>query len=137
MARWSYENSLTDIQNRILEQISNHLGMHVLMGNILHMDNEEYDILVSKLKCISQVEECEKYCLSIIAAWVTSCKLGREKSFYTDVIKEIKKRFPQHYHTYVMEIFTSTFYNYQIDTMGVNFSNIKDIRKVILIHGDE
>ena len=136
MAKWSYENSLTDIQNCILVQITNHMGIHVLMGNILDISYEEYKILVSKLKYISQVEECEKYCISIIAAWVISCRLGLEKDFYNE-LKNIKKRLPQHYHTFVMEIFTSTFYNYQIDTMGIKFKSTHDIRKAILMHGNE
>lgn len=136
MAKWSYNNSLTDIQNCILEQIINHMGNHVLMGDILDISYEEYEILASKLRFISQVEECEKYCISIIAAWVVSCRHGREKQFYSE-LKEIKKRLPQHYHTFIMEIFTSTFYNYQIDTMGIEFKSTNDVRKVILQHGDE
>lgn len=136
MARWSYDNSLTDIQNNILEQIANHMGNNVHMGNILNISYEEYEILTSKLKFISQVEECEKYCIAIIAAWVTACKHGKEKQFYSE-LKEIKKRLPQHYHTYIMEIFTSTFYNYQIDTLGIEFKSSGDVRRAIIVHGDK
>lgn len=135
MASWSYDNSLTDIQNCILEQIANHMGNHVLMGNILNISYEEYEVLTSKLRFISQVEECEKYCIAIIAAWVAACKHGREKQFYSE-LKQIKKRLPQHYHTYIMEAFTSTFYNYQIDTMGIEFKSSADIRKAIIMHND-
>ncbi len=135
MSIWSYNNSLTDIQNSIISQITNHMGIHVMMGSILNIDYEDYQILTSKLDAIKCIEETEKYCISIIAAWVVSSKFRREPQFFNEMYN-IFKSFPQHYHSYVMEMFASTFYNYQIDTMGVTFRSTDDIRKVVLRHSE-
>ncbi len=136
MARWSYDTSLSDIQNIILGLITNKLGDHVMMKSVLNMNYDEYQVICSKLRTMTRVEECEKYCISIIAAWVASNTFGREQFFYDGVLA-VSKRFPQHYHSYIMDFFTSAFYNYQIDTMGVEFKNASNIRKVVQAHGDE
>lgn len=135
MSKWSYNNSLTDIQNSIINQITNHMGVRVMMGNILDIDYEDYQILTSKLRNIRQIQETELYCISIIAGWVVSSKFRRESEFYSEMMKTFRS-FPQHYHSYVMELFSSTFYNYSIDTMGVTFKNTCDIRKVVLSHNE-
>lgn len=112
------------------------MGIHVMMGGILNIDYEDYKILTSKLNTITCIEETDKYCISIIAGWVASSVFRREPLFYDGMMK-IFKNFPQHYHAYLMEMFASTFYNYQIDTMGTTFRSSDDIRHVILIHSEK
>lgn len=136
MSRWSYNTSLSDIQNTIINLIANHMGDHVMMSSVVNMDYEEYQIICSKLQNISRVEECEKYCITIIATWVASNSFGREPLFF-EKVKHTLKQFPQHYFSFIIDSFTSTFYNYQIDTMGMDFKDGKCIRKVILAHSHE
>ena len=66
MARWSYDTSLSDIQNIILGLITNKLGDHVMMKSVLNMNYDEYQVICSKLRTMTRVEECEKYCISIM-----------------------------------------------------------------------
>lgn len=135
MSLWSYESSLNDIQNCISNEIIQHLSTNKILGSILSINYEEYQILTSKLLCIQHSEEYEKYCLSIIVSWVSSCSFNREQYFFSKFMDSYK-RLPQHHHSYVMEIFASTFYNYQFDTLGVSFNNVNDIHRVILYHGE-
>ena len=135
MARWTYNSSLSDIQHIISDEIMVHMSQRVVLQSVFSIDFEEYQILTSKLLCITQAEEYTHYCLAIIVSWVASCRFGREDAFFSKVCTAFKKT-QQHHHSYLMEAITSTFYEYQIDTCGVSFHNLNDVRKVILYHGN-
>lgn len=135
MARWTYNSSLSDIQNRISDEIMINMSPRVVLQSVFSIDYEEYQILTSKLLCITQAEEYEHYCLAIVVSWVASCKFGREKFFFDKVLAASKK-IQQHHHSYLMEAVTSTFYDYQFDTCGISFHSVYDVRNVILHHGN-
>lgn len=135
MARWTYNTSLNDIQQIIAKEITTNMTQRVVLQSILSIDYEEYQILTSKLLCITQAAEYKHYALAIIVSWVASCKFDREEQFYAK-IKDSIKRTQQHHHAYLMEVMTSTFYDYQFDTLGISFHSFRDIRKVILHHGN-
>lgn len=130
---WNESTNLDVMQQQIGDIFQERLGQGVLIGNILNLDREDYRLLYDKAVRISDPGLFQKYPLALITAWALSYRYGMNES----ILRELKKNMgtmPQHHTRLVIDMFVSAFYDYGIDTFGINFRSLGDIKKVIENH---
>lgn len=72
--------------------------------------------------------------LTILMAWIFSTKIKNQD--FTDNFKENMTKIPQHHRRFYLEMFTSTIYEYNIETFGLNFEKEDGICRIILKHAE-
>lgn len=127
---WNEDTSLERMQRDIGNIFYNQLGGETLMCDVFKPDPQDYELLYQKAILISNTELFMKYPLALITAWALSFKYGKS----SDIIQVMRKTMgtmPQHHARFILDFFTTTFYDFNIYTGGINIKTLKDIRKII------
>lgn len=127
---WNEDTSLETMQQQISDIFRDRLGGGVLICDIFRPDPQDYELLYRKAILISNTELFMKYPLALITAWALSFVYGKSNDII-EVMRRTMGTMPQHHARFIIDFFTTTFYDYNIYTDGINIKTLRDIRKVI------
>jgi len=131
MKNWSVDATLEEIRIKINELLNNYdKEGAVLLKNIITTTPDENECLCNQFSKIISDEEFEKYCICIVVAWVESYRHLNEKQFRENLLSKYSK-IPQHFQGKYLKTYRNVFYDYDLETFGLEFSSIKNIEEAI------
>lgn len=130
---WNDNTTLEQMQRQIGELCQDKLGQGVLICNVLDLDREDYRIMYEKSILIKNPWVFRDYPIVLIACWALSYKYGKSDDVIS-AMRENMGHIQQHHTRIVMDMFISAFYEYRIDTFGISFHTLSDVRRVIERH---
>lgn len=127
---WNEDTSLETMQQQISDIFRDKLGGGTLICDVFKPDPQDYELLYRKAILISNTELFMEYPLAFITAWALSFKYGKSSDII-EVMRRTMGTMPQHHARFILDFFTSTFYDYSIYADGIKIRTLQDIKTII------
>lgn len=130
---WNDRTDLITMQDDMERLIYSRVRINVRILDVIKLTREDYELLLRKLHCIRTAEEVDRFCLSIVIAWINSYNVGHPDEVF-NIIDNLLRALPQHHRKFFFESFSTTMYDHQIDNFGLRLTDLSALEEIVRRH---